>query len=162
MRILIIEDDEPKIREMRSFIRSLPSCAEAQVQERMSYQSGLREIITHPPDLVLLDMSIPSYDRSVDDPKGGRPRPFGGRDILKEVRRSALKTKVIVVTQFAVLKDSNKEEKTLDELTVSLEREFADHFLGAIFYRHSENSWQEPLQRLIAQFVTAHLEGRES
>lgn len=116
--------------------------------------------MTRHPDLVLLDMSMPTYDRTPEDQKGGRPRPFGGRDILKEVCRKCLSTKVIIVTQFAVLKDTGKEEKTLEELETTFEKDFPSHFLGTVFYRHSENSWQSPLKILIDRFIKDFIRGK--
>lgn len=153
MKILIIEDDEPKMNAMSEFILSCTECQHAEIIGKKSYQSGLAEVMTNPPDMLFLDMSIPTYDRCPEDPKGGRPRPFGGRDILREVYRKNLETKVAIVTQFAVLKDSDKEEKTLEELTTTFDKEFPDHFLGIVFYRHSENSWQAPLKKLVDEFL---------
>lgn len=155
MRLLIIEDDEPKMREMKNFIDSLNLKVDVLITQCMSYQSGLRSIILKTPDLILLDMSIPTYDRCGTDPKGGPPKPFGGRDILREVKRKMLNCKVIVVTQYAVLKDSDKEEKTLEELKTTFEENFPSHFLGTVFYKHSEDSWQEPLRSLIVKFITS-------
>lgn len=159
MRILIVEDDEPKSREMKQYLSSLPVFKTALIVNRMSYQTGMEEIMTHPPDLLLLDMSIPNYDISSDDQKGGRPRPFGGRDILREVHRKHLPSKVIIVTQFAVLKDTDREEKTLEELKTTFEKDFPSHFLGTVFYRHAENSWQKPLNSLLEKFLAEFSRG---
>jgi CheY-like chemotaxis protein len=149
MNVLIVDDDKPKLQEIREFI----SCNYhfSSIIEKGSYQSGLKAIMLTTPDLILLDMSMPTYDPSDIDSTGGRPRHFAGLDILKQIKRKKLNVKVIVVTQFAVL-GRNKEEKTLGDLTNTLESDFADYFLGTVFYRYSESSWKKSLKQYIDIF----------
>jgi len=54
-------------------------------------------ILAEVPDLVLLDMSMPTFDMT-DKDKGGRHRGFGGRDILEDIARRGASTKVVIVT----------------------------------------------------------------
>jgi ActR/RegA family two-component response regulator len=147
LKVLIIDDDIPKLEELLAFMKDVnPSWT---FSFKKSYQSGLKNIVLDTPVLVLLDMSMPTYDSSELDRKGGRPRPFAGLDILKEIRRKKLNCKVIVVTQYAVLKLNENDEKTLEEITNTMHRDFPTNFVGTVFYKYSEDSWQEPLKKLV-------------
>jgi CheY-like chemotaxis protein len=149
MNLLIIDDDKPKLDEIIKFVSE--NYAFDKIVEKGSYQSGLKEIMTNNPDLVLLDMNMRTYDPSEIDPTGGRPRHFAGLDILKQVKRKNINVKVIVVTQFPIF-GGGKDEKTLDELTNTLSTEFADLFIGTVFYKYSENSWMKSLKQYIDVF----------
>jgi CheY-like chemotaxis protein len=148
MKVLIIDDDKPKLDEIKKFVTDNFECTS--ISERGSYQSGLKEIMSTYPDLILLDMNMRTYDPSEVDPTGGRPRHFAGLDILKQIKRRKLRTKVIVITQFPIF-GGGKDEKTLEELTNTLKSEFEDVFIGTVFYKYSENSWMKPLRIYIEQ-----------
>ncbi|QDT44621.1 hypothetical protein Pan241w_47340 [Gimesia alba] len=87
MLTVIIEDDENKRKQLVNFVKELLPSSE--ITERRSYQSGLKEILGSTPDLVLLDMSMPTFDVTPKD-KGGRTRAYAGRDILEEIDRRLL------------------------------------------------------------------------
>ena len=141
-KILIIDDDIPKLNAMQAFIEK--NSPDSSISIARSYNSGLGEVIRHTPDLILLDMSMPTYDTQDGSP-GGKPRPLAGLDILKEVRRKKYALKAIVVTQFHVFGD--KDEKSLEELTKTLEQEFSEYFLGTVLYKSSTDEWQQLLLR---------------
>lgn len=74
-RVLLIEDEEHKSRQLEMYLADrLPG---SEVITRRSFQSGLEAVITHHSDLLILDMTLTTFDVS-DDEEGGRPRPFGG------------------------------------------------------------------------------------
>jgi DNA-binding response OmpR family regulator len=57
-RILVVDDD----RDIRGLVRELLSRAGYDVSEAESGKAGLREFYSSPPDLVLLDVSMPELD----------------------------------------------------------------------------------------------------
>jgi DNA-binding NarL/FixJ family response regulator len=141
MKVLIIEDDPKKLRELEDFISStLPS---ATIVTRHAYQSGLEEINERGADVIILDMSMRTYDISPTEP-GGRDRPYAGREILQEVKRSGLSPKVIVVTGFRSFGE-REEKMALDELTASLENEFRGIYRTTVYYHPSESKWKKEL-----------------
>lgn len=147
MHALIIEDDPKKSGEIRSLLGSI--AASLHVLESRSYQSGVRQMLENLPGLVLLDMSMPTFDRTSSE-KGGKTRPYGGRDVLREMRRRQLKSRVIIVTGFETFGDPG-HQKSLDELSVELSRDFADLYVGTVYYHPSRSEWRDRLGRLILQ-----------
>jgi len=145
MKLLIVEDNEEKCRQLGAFLRAeYPSLV---VEERRSYNSGLAAIRDFTPDVVLLDMSMPTYDR-LGGQSGGRTRPYAGRDVLSEVKRLGLRSRAIVVTQFETFGEGS-QRRTLDELGSELATEFPDGYLGTVYYHPSRSDWRKKLNRFL-------------
>lgn len=150
MNLLIIEDDMNKIKQIKDVIEV--NYKEIIVQEAYSYQSGMEIVLDLSPDIILLDMSLPTYDITTKE-KGGRPRSFGGRDILSEIKRKKIDSKAIIVTQFEDFQDE-KESKNLYELKKQLAREFKRNYIGTVFYQPSGIEWQSELKKIINSFLS--------
>jgi CheY-like chemotaxis protein len=142
MRILVVEDDENKRLQLRHFLsRTFP---EAQVNEARSLQGGLRLIRQNPPDLVLLDMTLPNYDADFDEP-GGQTHIFGGREFLRQMDRFDISTPVIVVTQFETF-GKGTSEMGLSELDAELSADHGGIYKGSIYYHAAIHGWEEQLE----------------
>lgn len=149
MNVLIIEDDPNKLSQLVSFLQAeLP---DARLTERRSYQSGLKEAVHNPPELLVLDMTLPTYDVGGVE-KGGRFRFLAGREILSHLQRRKITSKIIVVTQFDVFGEG-AALVTLAELRKNLEREFGPQYLGTVYYKPAESSWQADLRKVLARFL---------
>lgn len=145
MRVLIVEDDEGKARQLEQFMTSTYTGADISTQ--VSYQSGLSSAVDSPPNLMLLDMNLPNYDPTPFD-GGYKTLFFAGRDILRELKRLRITTRAIVVTQFEQFGEG-EDITTLDELTTTLENDFPDLFCGTVYYHPSQEDWKRALKRLI-------------
>lgn len=143
MRILVIEDDPNKEGQLLSFCRDC--FVGAEVVARRSYQSGLKEAVANPPDLVLLDMSLPNYDVSSSG-RGGKMKAFAGKEILRELVRRQIDTRVVVVTQFEAFYEKD-ERVSLSQLRQTLDREFPTHYVTTVFYDASGSAWKDELAR---------------
>jgi len=141
MRILVVEDDDLKRKTLVQFI--IERLGGVTLAEGRSFQSGMKEVVATTPDLILLDMSIPTFDHSPVEP-GGRVRAFGGLDFLEELSRLEIETKVIVVSQFDSF-GGGKETQTLEELCRRMKTEFPELFCGSVFYQSSETAWRAAL-----------------
>jgi DNA-binding response OmpR family regulator len=145
MKILLVEDDDNKRTLLTQFVAdSLPK---AELIVARSLQSGIRKIRTQLADLVLLDMTLPTYDIGPDEP-GGSTHAFGGREFLRELRRFKLNVPVIVVTQFQTF-GSGHESTTLGALDDELKRDFPSLYRGAVYYHAAIQSWKENLKHSI-------------
>jgi len=149
MKILLVEDDPNKSGKIRHFIGdSIPG---AELVCRPSYQSGLAAALGERFDLILLDMSLPTYDIHGAD-QGNRTRAFGGREILDALKRRGSRLRVAVVTQFETFGDG-ADAMTLGQLNEQLRREYPDNYVGTVFYQPSETTWQQEMARLLRQEV---------
>lgn len=146
MKILLIEDDENKRSALESFIKSeVPG---AKIEEAKSLQAGVRRARTGDYVLIILDMTLPNYDPSPDEPGGGTIHSFGGREFLKQMTRFQITTPVIVVTQFEQF-GKPPTVTNLEELDKSLRRDFSRTYRGAVYYHAAIIGWQQALASLI-------------
>jgi DNA-binding response OmpR family regulator len=148
MRVLIVEDDDDKARDLNEFLEAHYVVSEIIVAR--SFQSGLRAVFAGGIDFVLLDMTMRNFDRSVEE-DGGRPHHFAGREILRQMLREEVHIPVIVVTHFDRFGEET-EEVTLSELKAELRHRFPD-YLGTVHYRSNVDDWKTQLKELISDRI---------
>lgn len=141
MRGVLVEDDAYKVEQICEFLKSI----NISVAVKRAFTSGIKEISSERPDFVLLDMTIPTYEVDRNHPTS-RNRKFGGRDILREMKRQGIISRTVVITQYSVF---GEEEITLEELDSELREEFPTIYEGLIYYNASALDWQDKLQKFI-------------
>ena len=149
MKVLIVEDDEFKLTQLAKFVGELLDGV--RIIKKRSQQSGVKAVIETVPDLVLLDMSLPTFDIGPTE-AGYSTEFFAGRNILRELCRYKIASKVIVITQFEQFGEGD-EATTLDELRKKLEMQFPDNYIATIYYHPSQEDWKIKLEELIKPFT---------
>lgn len=147
-KVLLVEDDEDKRNQIIHYLNGNFIC---ELEEVRSYHSALNAVRTQDFDLILLDMTIPTFDITSMEP-GGRSQPFGGELILSEMDRKSIDSKVVIITQFDLFGEGD-EEIGLSDLNRRLINQFSDIYIGAIQYSISYNSWQELLRDKIKNII---------
>ncbi len=143
MKALLIEDDIIKANKILDYVsENFPSIS---LIHRKSYQSGIKQIFEEDFDFILLDMSIPTYDQEQGN-FSGKPRNFGGRDILREMKRNKKKSKVLVVTQYNEFDGGSISIKQLDD---QLSEKYAELYMGYIYYKSGQTDWKDHLFNFI-------------
>ena len=145
MRVLVIEDSARKLSNLVEFVKEVTK--DAKVTQKRSYSNGLESALDESFDLILLDMSLPFYDVTADNPSSDT-LVYAGRDILRELQRMKKDCNVVVVTQFPEFGEG-AEKVTLDELTEDLGRSFTENYLGTIYYHPSKLDWQQGIINII-------------
>jgi DNA-binding NarL/FixJ family response regulator len=138
---LIVEDDQYKLEAIEHFLKTLPSSFLIRIAR--SYQSALKTIRDWHPELVLLDMSLPTYEGG-----GGRPRPFAGKELLHEIKRRKIGSNVVIVTQFDSFGEGS-EQKTLEQLRAEVSNQYHQWYRGTVYYNPAESAWRDALSRII-------------
>lgn len=147
--MLIVEDDEQKREKLHQFIsENFPS---VRVSLAKSYQSGLASLKERTFDLVVLDMSLPTFDKTKDE-DGGRHLAYGGREILRQMARRKMPTSVVIVTQFDKFGEGTAIV-TREELDNELSELFPTLYIGMVFYRVAADSWKEQLLRVASTIL---------
>ncbi|MBL7784701.1 MAG: hypothetical protein JNM36_02250 [Chitinophagales bacterium] len=143
LRILIIEDDKIKIEKLALFFEG----DDLTIKE--SYHSGLKELNSFFSnyDFLILDMSIPLWDKGNTD-FGGNHEQFGGERILREMKRRKKELPTLLVTMFDIFPVEGGN-LTFGELNQYLMTEFPNFYLGAVFYNASEDDWKQEIKNLI-------------
>lgn len=147
--ILIIEDDEPKLRSIYSFLGEVLNEG-AKLISTESLTSAIEKLSTIEIDLAIVDMSIPTFDFVKDRRGGGQPQGFGGADILRFIDSETSNTKSVVVTQyeeFFVEEDGKRRDPR--GLEALLRKELDERFLGVIHYSGQHGDWRNALLKIL-------------
>lgn len=147
MKILIIEDDPNKAKQLDDFFLNVAELNEITIKK--SYKTGLREILSNNYNFLVLDMSMPTFDISTDA-GGGKVMHFGGKEILRQLKRKNISLPTIVVTQFESFGESKKI--TLTKLIEELEENFSNNYIKTIFYNPAGIEWKNELLEVIEGF----------
>jgi DNA-binding NtrC family response regulator len=145
MKGLLIEDDQIKESEIVEFIQDNFPSPGIELISKKSYQSGIKTIFEESFDFILLDMSIPTYDQDQGN-FSGKPRNFGGRDILKEMKRYKKESNVLVITQYNEFDGGSMSIKDLDE---ELRIKYSNLYKGYVYYKTGQTEWEINLLRFI-------------
>ncbi|RKP54121.1 response regulator [Cohnella endophytica] len=148
MNILLVEDDEHKASLiMEFFSTNMPHFI---VNWKKSYQSGMKAMLTLEIDFILLDMSMPTFDRENSFGRLNTFRHYAGRDILEEMYRRDLKIPTIVVTQFGVFGEGT-DAIDVNQLHVMLKEDFPETYLGLVYFNASFSNWKTELLSYFAE-----------
>lgn len=147
-RVLVVEDDEFKRENIADCIADrIPGVSLVYAR---SIVSSLRQIEADAGiDLVILDMSLPTYDVGPNE-RGGRPQGFGGLTVLQHIDALARKLPVLVVTQFLSFEQGD-EILEVGDLQRALSSDYPDLFIGLIQYSGGSNNWKDDLVNKLQQ-----------
>src|SRR5690242_10499762 len=119
MRALVIEDEEHKRKQLLAFFSA--SARNFDVTVASSVRTAIQQLDDNKYDVVVLDMSLPTFDMGPRE-SGGRPQGFGGREIMRHMERVEKECPVIIVTQWERF-GTGRDEIGLSELTERLASE---------------------------------------
>jgi len=145
MRILLIEDNPLKREKISEFIDTFD---EVQLSEAASYNSGMNYLLAESFDLLILDMSMPTFDRT-DASHGGRFRAVGGKEIAIRLSKLDRLVPFVVVSgykDFSVGSQSLSIEQIDDSL-----RHIGSKYLGCIIFEAADSVWKEQLTEIIGR-----------
>ncbi|MCT7562073.1 response regulator [Aliarcobacter butzleri] len=146
MKILFIEDDDDKRKKIKNFL--IEEFNNINIVDKNSYHGALLELVSgNTYDLVLMDMSMPNFDKTIDDPEGGSPESFAGRNLLEQMSFRNIIFPVIVITQFDSFGEIDK--LSLKELKEELSDKFSPTYIDTVYYHSSESNWKQIVKNLI-------------
>lgn len=143
--ILIADDDHDKSCDLAQLMND--NYDSLSIDYSISFNSTSKKLKANCYDLILLDMSMPSFD-----PKPGRSKAsvkaLAGKDIMLKMRYRGILAPVIVVTQFDVF-GRHSDSVELDKLIYDLRLDFPENFRGCVFYNTQSASWKTELIDII-------------
>ncbi len=146
MQILLVEDEDPKRDHIKAFLESrLPL---ANIETARSVRSAIFRLKSSAPALLLLDMSLPTFDVAADEP-GGRPQGFGGMEVLRYMDRYRLSVPTIVITAYEAFFSQERKGIDLRSLSDELKEKHPRTYCGLIYYNSIFGGWQEHLSELL-------------
>lgn len=141
-KILLVDDDDYKISNIKSFVEKQIQC---DISVEKALNPGLKKLVKETFDLVLLDMSMPTFNIS----ETNNFNSYGGLEFLKEMLRRKDKTPVVIVTQYAIFGEG-QSKKTLEAIGEECKKSF-ENYKGIVLYSSTEESWKEKLLKIIGE-----------
>jgi CheY-like chemotaxis protein len=155
MKILLVEDDEFKATDIAKVLaESLP---DATVQRAMSVTSALRAIDSERFSLVILDMSLPTFELTGPG-GGGSPQGQGGIEVLRLARRLGNLSPFIIVTQYPDIEIDGRDVP-LSEASMALQNRFGLEVKICLLYEFDHDAWRDPLRECLS--TTSESNGTE-
>ncbi len=149
MDILIVEDNTNKLECIKKFFETkIPGCF---IDETYSFSGGRKKVFEREWDLVVLDMSLPTYDITRSE-SGGDKKPVAGINIIKRMKNREVNYPTIVITQFETF---DEEKISLTSLNQELEEKYSDIWKGTIYY--GDDDWEIQLSDLLSKQVIVNL-----
>ena len=147
--LLLVEDNQHKKDRIIEFINSLN--LRINITIASSFSSGAQAIEQAAFDVVLLDLSLPTYDKSEVEP-GGRFRTFGGREIARKILRKNIETKIIFITQYESFSDKGKSY-TFENLKNELKKESLENYVDMIHFNSAKSTWKDQLGKSLKEIL---------
>jgi len=142
MRVLIIEDTEAKMKVIEECVTGIRENWE--FTEAMSYSDGIQKIYSKGWDLILMDMSLPTYNISHTE-SGGTKKPVAGKELMARMISRKIFIPVIIITQF----DTFGDNQSLESLNKEFEENYTKIWRGTISY--DKPGWQEQLLKFLEE-----------
>lgn len=143
MKILIVEDNSDKRNNIKRFLDD--NISNVVFGEAKSYSSGILEVYNQKWDLIIMDMSLPTYDITTNE-TGGEMKPVAGKEILRRMKNRKINVPVIVVTQFDVFGEKQISLKSLND---EFEEKYSQIWKGTVSY--DKVTWQKELREIIIE-----------
>lgn len=144
-RILLIEDDGFKEEAVATLLSSLVP-AEKIVCER-SVQTAVVRIADGPYQLIILDVALPSHDRT----RGvGAPTsmPSGGIEILLELDQLKRRDPILILTQYPEVEIGGELVK-LQNVIPRLRQEIDVNMIGLVHFDRTNSEWCKSILSIV-------------
>ncbi|WMO15694.1 response regulator [Pseudoalteromonas piscicida] len=149
MKILLVEDGDYKSQRVLEYINT--TFENIEVLLACSYSSGVKSLVANKPDLVILDMSLPTFDM-INGQGGGEKRMYGGLDIARQIQRRKVNSPFVFLTQHRDFTENPKLEK-LSDIDEEAKSKYGSLYLGYIFYEHAGFEWKDKLKDVLGKYA---------
>ncbi|MFV7514636.1 response regulator [Stenotrophomonas geniculata] len=144
--LLLVEDSDYKRTRISEFL-SL-NFSGLSVDVAVSFNSGARLLDSKDYDVVLMDMSLPTFDITSTE-SGGRFRALGGRELARRISRRGRSSRIVFVTQFNSFSD-DVHSHSLKSLSDTLREDCGDLFAGVVYYDGAVAAWKDELLDILS------------
>lgn len=150
MDILIADDQAEKHRTLKAFLEE--HFNSYVIDHSYSFKSTRDKIISQKYDIILLDMTMPSFDskQNVESISEVKKRALAGRDIVQTMNYRCIQSSVIIVTQFDVFGRHN-QLTSIEEIATDLILTYPNLVKGYVLWDYQGDSWKDTLKKLIEE-----------
>lgn len=137
VRILLVEDDDHKIADLEPIVSSvLPS---AYLTIKRSVREGTVAVKGGHFDLVILDLSLPTFDQKAFA-SGGTAQPQGGFEVLRMLDHIDRRPEILIVSQYYQV-EFDGSYVPLDQSVEIIASRFGAKIMGVSIYDMESDEW---------------------
>jgi CheY-like chemotaxis protein len=145
LTVLIVEDSEAKLNSIQALLER--EMSPVLVRKAYSVRSAIDDLLVNRPDVVIADMSLPTYDIEGGE-RGGTPRPFGGVEVFETLERHEIIVPVLVVTSYPLITEGN-QSVGLTELSNRLASDFPELYEGTVYFDSAYSAWEAEILQIL-------------
>lgn len=142
MIVLLVEDNENKMRAISSFYRNEFPRDDLFIAD--SLIDGLRYARDLAPSFILLDMSLPNRAGATPGHRTSATQAFAGKEFIWRVKRMSFQTKILVVSMFETF-GASPNIITLTDIDMEMKDRYPEIYLSAVHYSQSDERWQSEI-----------------
>lgn len=147
-QVLLVEDEAPKRHHIETLLKDLTPAA--RILFARSVNSALDVLETGTIDLLILDMSLPTFDVGERE-RGGRPQGFGGTEVLRNMAMSEIQCPTVVITGYEGFVREGGSTVDLAHLRTELMEEFPNVLRAVLHYNSTFDEWKTVLGATLAE-----------
>jgi CheY-like chemotaxis protein len=148
MKIIVIEDNDHKRKKILDLINNINQ--DIIIDTANSYNSGLTKCKQNIYDFLILDMSMPTFDKSNDE-SGGDSRTYGGTEIIRQLKRKGKEIPFILLSQNPKFTNNN-QTLSLEEIGEELKILSPNYYKRTVFYNTSSSRWKKEITEEILKY----------
>jgi CheY-like chemotaxis protein len=147
--ILVIEDSEAKRVSIVDALAKI--CPGSRTIVALSVSSAIKAIDAQEFDLIVADMSLPTFD-IVTSERGGTPRPLGGMEVFAHLEHIDSMTPVVVVSSYTSLGEGESAIK-MSEIAKRLEQDYPSLFKGYVYFDSAYTIWEDRFRSVLIKIL---------
>lgn len=146
--VLLVEDEAPKRRHIETLLGEyIPG---VRILIARSVNAALNVLESESVDLVILDMSLPTFDVGERE-RGGRPQGFGGTEVLRYMAMAEIACTTVIITGYEGFVREGGSTVDLAQLRSELMTEFPGALRAVLHYNSTFDEWKTVLRETLSQ-----------
>lgn len=138
MKILLIEDEQHKREEIGDYISEFGD-GTIEVNRAVSVHDAVQCVRASEYDLIILDMALPTFTTSAQNPDSGLDQALGGLEVLRALKMNGTKSRIAIVTQYPEIRVGAQRFKLRMAQKV-LSQRYGQDVIAAIPYKYKSAS----------------------
>lgn len=146
MKVLLVEDEEHKIDHLTECLSE--EFGSDGLTTVKAVRDAVRAVYLNAFDLIILDMSLPTFAVAETSDGGGVAQAVGGVEVLRAMKETDRRCNVVVVTQYHDIL-INGEQIALKDVPRKIRDRYGINVLGAVLYSYASPAWRATFLSLL-------------
>lgn len=148
--VLIVEDEAHKIKDLTDRIST--KFPLSMVTSVSSVRNAVLKVIENDYDLIVLDMALPTFEKTGAGKGAGNSQVIGGMEIIRALKASRKSPSIIIVTQYPdIILDGTKIK--LSRVSKVINEKYNQQVVSSILYSYKNKQWESAFENALGNFA---------